>query len=667
MKLTDIKGIGPKKQAKLNEMGIYDIGGYIEYLPRYYEDRSNLVYIENSVDGEKQYFELEIANAAKTYIFKKNMSITRVVAKDDTSSINLVWYNDRFSPQSLKIGTKYKFFGKIDKSKKQISNPLFSKLDDDYIGWIYPIYSVIKGLSRKEFIQFKDTILDNTKIRSDYLPEKILEQENLVDINDMFKILHRPDSYLDLYKAKLSYVTRQLVVEHLANKLFNNIDNSYIKHKAISLTPYTESLDFELTQSQQQVLSEISYDMYSDKKMNRIVIGDVGSGKTIVAILSAIIAIKNGYQVAFMAPTELLSIQHHNNFKSYLNKFDIRSELLIGSTSTKDKRSIYRDLQNNDIDILFGTHALFQEKLEFNNLGLVITDEQQRFGVYQRKLLSEKGSSPDILLLSATPIPRTLALTMYQDLDLSIIDTLPSNRKPIESFLVSENMERRFLKFAVKQIQEGRQVYVVCPRVSDDEDSDVNSVENIYKRYKKFFEGRIRIDYIHGQLDVESKTRKQQLFANGDIDMLIATSIIEVGIDVKNANLMIIYNANYFGLSQLHQLRGRIGRGNYQSYCIFVASDGKIEDEKLKFIETNNNGFEIARKDLELRGAGDRFGVFQSGFTSDNMYEIYDEDLYSRVNRIVMNLFEDKSYESNIELKKQIENKMLEYKKIILN
>ena len=265
MKLTNIKGIGPKKQAKLNEMGIFDVGEFIEYLPRYYEDRSNLVYIENSVDGEKQYFELEITNAARTYFFKGNMSITRVVAKDDTSNINLVWYNDRFSPQSLQIGEKYKFFGKIDKSKKQISNPLFSKLNDDYIGGIYPIYSVIKGLSKKEFIQFKDRIFEKIKDKIDYIPDNILEEENLVDINHMYRILHRPKSYLELYKAKLSYITRNLVIENLANKVFNNKDDKYIKFKVYSIKPYIDSLDFTLTTSQQQVLAEISNDMYSDK------------------------------------------------------------------------------------------------------------------------------------------------------------------------------------------------------------------------------------------------------------------------------------------------------------------------------------------------------------------------------------------------------------------
>lgn len=667
MKLTNIKGIGPKKQAKLNEMGIFDVGEFIEYLPRYYEDRSNLVYIENSVDGEKQYFELEITNAARTYFFKGNMSITRVVAKDDTSNINLVWYNDRFSPQSLQIGEKYKFFGKIDKSKKQISNPLFSKLNDDYIGGIYPIYSVIKGLSKKEFIQFKDRIFEKIKDKIDYIPDNILEEENLVDINHMYRILHRPKSYLELYKAKLSYITRNLVIENLANKVFNNKDDKYIKFKVYSIKPYIDSLDFTLTTSQQQVLAEISNDMYSDKKMNRIVIGDVGSGKTIVAILSAIIAIKNGYQVAFMAPTELLSIQHFNNFKDYLEEFNIKSQILIGSTVSSKKKAIYKDLIEGKIDLLFGTHALFQEKIEFNNLGLVITDEQQRFGVHQRKMLSDKGVSPDILLLSATPIPRTLALTMYKDLDLSIIDSLPSNRKPIESFLVTENKEKRFLSFALKQINEGRQVYVVCPRVYEDETMEVNSVEDIYRRYKKYFRDKIKIDFMHGQMDVDKKSKKQQLFADGKIDMLIATTIIEVGIDVKNANLMIIYNANHFGLSQLHQLRGRIGRGKFQSYCIFVASSGKIEDEKLRFIEGNNNGFDIARKDLELRGAGDRLGVFQSGFTSDSNFEIYDEELYNRVNKIVDKLYQIKHYDKNIELKRQIENKLLEYNRIILN
>ena len=666
MKLTDIKGIGPKKQEKLNSMGIYDVRDFIEYLPRYYEDRSNLCFIANAVDGEKNYFELKIEGLLKTYFYKKNMSISRLIASDSTGQINLVWYNDRFSGQNLKVGQTYKFFGKFDKAKNQLMNPIFAKLNEDYIGGIYPIYSIIKGFSKKEFIQLKDIALGYTKPVEDYLNDEILKENNMFELNQMFYILHKPKNYIDLLKAKQSQIIRELITNELSYRNFTNTDEGHIKFSAISLNKYIKALDFDLTESQNNVISEIAFDMYQDKRMNRIIIGDVGSGKTIVAVMAAIIAVKNGYQVAFMAPTELLALQHFKNYREFLSQFDIRTDIILGSTKNKDRKLILNQIYNGDINIVFGTHSLFQDKVNYKNLGLVITDEQQRFGVYQRKQLADKGLYPDLLLLSATPIPRTLALTMYRDLDFSIIDRVPSNRQPIESYLVSESYERRFLKFATEQITKGRQVYVVCPRVNDDGSNDINSVERIYSAYKKYLDKSIRVDYIHGQMDVDKKIEKQTLFANGKIDILIATTIVEVGIDVKNANTMIIYNANNFGLSQLHQLRGRVGRGNYQSYCIFVASKGKENDEKLKFLADNNNGFDIARKDLELRGAGDRLGLFQSGYSDDILQKIYDSSIYERVNKIV-DYIEANDLTKNRYLLNKLEEKQLEHRKIILN
>lgn len=667
MKLTDIKGIGPKKQENLTKLGIEDVNQLISYLPRRYEDRSELVYLASAIDGEKQYFELEIMEKSRTYFVKKNMSITRLKAFDKTGQVNLVWYNDRYSPQSLLKGEIYKFFGIYDKEKKQLSNPLFAKLNEDYIGGIYPIYSIIKGLSNKELISFKDRVFETIKLKEDYLSDDVLRDNNLMDINSMYKVLHKPSSFMELYKAKRTYVVRQLTTEKLMEKFIEKDRGGSIKFKAVSLQRELSLLDFRLTQDQEQALTEICHDMYSDTRMNRIVIGDVGSGKTIVAILSSIIAIKNGYQVAFMAPTELLAMQHFQNYKTYLDQLEISSAILTGSTKSDTRRDITEGIANGHINIVFGTHALFQAKVNFCRLGLVITDEQQRFGVYQRKKLYDKGQYPDTLLLSATPIPRTLALTIYKDLDLSLIRHKPSNRREIQSYLVDESYEKRFLNFAYKQIQEGRQVYVVCPRVEDDDMSDINSVEALYRAYRNYFKGKIRIDFLHGKLDNEVKLKKQKLFQEGLIDLLISTTIIEVGIDVKNANLMIIYDSNNFGLSQLHQLRGRIGRGEYQSYCIFVAKKDKIEDEKLKYIETGNDGFEIAEKDLELRGSGDRYGLFQSGFVDDNIYELYDADLYEIANNIADTLFEEKLYETNPSLKIEIENKRLELEKIILN
>lgn len=667
MKLTQIKGIGPKKAEYLSKMMIESVEDLRNYLPNYYENRSILNKLATALDGEKQYFELEITGAVKTYFVKKNMTITRVTAKDDTDNVNLVWYNDRFSAKNLLKGQVYKFFGYYNKEKKSMSNPIFCKLNEDIIGGIYPIYSVIKGISKKEFIKFKDEMFKAQASVDDYFSKDLLDEFSLYSLGNLYKVLHRPDNYFDLYKAKNSYLIRQYVISKLANSLNKEDNQDYIEFDDISLEEVINGLDFILTKDQDEAFRDIKIDMTSKKRMNRIIIGDVGSGKTIVAVLAVILAIKNGYQVAFMAPTEILARQHFDNYKDFLLQFGIESDLLIGSTKSSDRELIYRDLKSKKLNIIFGTHSLYQEKVVFNNLGLVVTDEQQRFGVFQRKLISEKGKSPDLLLLSATPIPRTLALTMYRDLDFSIIESMPHNRKKIESYLVTRSYEKRFVEFAKKNLLEGRQVYVVCPRVFEDGELDINSVESIYIRYKKFFKNDFVVDVLHGQMTAEEKEEKQNLFFNGKIDVLISTTIIEVGIDVKNATLMIIYDANYFGLSQLHQLRGRIGRGSHQSYCIFVASKNKEDDEKLKFIEKCDNGFEIAKKDMELRGAGDRFGFYQSGFTDSSEIDIYDTKLINISNEIFNYLLEKDELSNNKLLKSKVENKLLEYQKIIMN
>lgn len=666
MKLTQIKGIGPKKLEKLQELGIESVDDLINYLPAYYENRTVKTNLISAMDGEKQYFELVILTPARTYFVKKNMTITRLKAKDDTDEINLVWYNDRFSAQNLKVGERYKFFGRFQAEKKSMSNPIFCTIDEDMIGGIYPIYSVIRGLSKKELIKFKDRAFEALKAKPDYLDDGILEENNLLNTDQTLRVLHRPATYLDLYKAKKSYLIREKILDILAGYFYRSTDSQHIKFEKIDMSEVFNSLDFELTNGQKSALNEIIDDMSSSNRMNRILIGDVGSGKTIVAILAAILAVKNGYQVAFLAPTELLAIQHYQNYFSFLKNFNISSNILLGSSPKSQKDEIYEDLSKGQIDLIFGTHALFQKSVNFSRLGLVITDEQQRFGVYQRKLMVDKGKGVDQLSLSATPIPRTLALTLYKDLDVSLIETLPNDRLPIESYLVDESLERRFVNFAEKQLQSGRQVYVVCPRVEDDEELEVNSVESIYRRYKKHFVKRCSVDMLHGQMSPEDKINKRKAFLDGKIDILISTTIIEVGIDVKNASLMIIYDANYFGLSQLHQLRGRIGRGPYQSYCIFVAKADKIDD-KLKFIENFNDGFKIAEKDLELRGAGDRFGLYQSGFSDNFTFDIYNQDLDQSAAQIADELIKTDKVRNDSQLKNLIDNKLLAYEKIIMN
>lgn len=662
MKLTDIKGIGKKKEELLNNLGIFDIKDLFSYLPKIYEDRSNLTKVVDSIEGVKSYYELEITGISKTYFYQGNKTISRAKAKDESSDINLIWYNDRYSSKILEPNVKYKFFGYFDASKKALINPIISKIDDDKIGGIIPIYKSVKGLSSSDIIKYKDFIFDSNFKYEEYLDEEFLNKHNIQNLENMYKNLHKPDNNIELFNALFSYNFRNIYLDKLAVEIYKSNNNTnFIKFENISIMDVIQDLPFELTNSQHKTLEDIENDMTSEKRMNRIVIGDVGSGKTILAIISAIKAIRNGYQVAFMAPTEILAIQHHTKYKEMIQKLGFNIELLIGSTNSKDKNLIYEKILNNSIDIIFGTHSLFQEKINFNNLGLVIIDEQQRFGVHQRKRLSEKGYYPDLLLLSATPIPRTLALTYYNNLDLSFIDELPSNRIPIKSYLTSVYNEKDFIDFAHKQVLDGRQVYIVVSRVEEDE--YLESVDRLYRKLNKYFYGeKIRISKLHGQMESVKKEKIQRQFSKGKIDILISTSIIEVGIDVPNANTIIIYDANQFGLSQLHQMRGRVGRSNIQSYAFFILNDKRIDNDKLAFITNTLDGFEIAKKDLELRGSGDVYGKSQSGFIEVDNPFMFNE----RINDLVNDLL-DKKNTITPELQRMIDDKLKNLEEIIMN
>ena len=662
MKLIDIKGIGNKKQEILNELGIYNIYDLLTYIPIRYEDRSNKTLVVNAIDGVKQYFEITIDSISKTYFYQAKKSISRVKGSDDSGSINLIWYNDRFSSKNLKIGEKYKFFGYYSSDKNAIINPVVSKMNDNSIGGIYPIYAIKKGISSKDIIKYKDFLFSEDIKLEDYLEDNFKNKFNILDINEIYKILHKPKNNIDLYNALYNDSLRNLYLEKLSNRIYTeNLNKEYIQFNRFDLVDYISALGFTLTDSQYNALNEIINDMTSKKRMNRLLIGDVGSGKTIVAILSAILSVRNDYQVAFMAPTEILAIQHYEKNKKYLESFGINCELLIGSTKNKDE--IYKKLKYGKIDIIFGTHALFQEKVNFDKLGLIITDEQQRFGVYQRKMLFDKGIYPDTLLLSATPIPRTLALSLYDNLDLTFIEELPKNRKPIKSYLTSIYKEQDFIDFAYKQVKEGNQAYIVVSRVEDDEDTnDLESVDRLYKKLSKYFNSKIRLGKLHGKMDAKKKESIQADFVDGKIDILIATSIIEVGIDVPKANVIIIYDANQFGLSQLHQIRGRVGRSDIQSYCFFVMNEKNPVSEKLEYIKDNLDGYEIAKKDLEIRGSGEIYGTNQSGFIEFENRLFFNEELISTVN----NMIED-SDNISLKLKSIINKKLEELDKIVMN
>ncbi len=524
----------------------------------------------------------------------------------------------------MKYGKKYRFFGKISNKygKIDLTSPVFDEIEKkNNTGKIIPLYPLTFSLSQNTIRKIIENGLKDVEEDGglkETLPQYILNEYKLEEINKAIETVHFPKEFADFEIARKRFVFEELLSTQLA---LLQLKNSNLKdHKGISfskdahMSDVINSLPFNLTKAQLRVLEEIDKNMEQDKSMNRLLQGDVGSGKTVVAMISAYKAVKSGYQVAVLAPTAILATQHLENFQKILKKFDIRCELLISGITKKKKTEILEKLQNGEIDILIGTHAMLEENVTFKNLGLVVTDEQHRFGVKQRTTMAQKGENPDVLVMSATPIPRTLALILYGDLDISVIDELPPNRKKIETFAVTKALEDRVNNFVRKQVDEGRQAYIVCPLVEESEENDLQSVISLYEKCKTEVFPNYRIEYIHGKMKQKEKDDIMERFKNGEIDILISTTVIEVGVDVPNSSIMVIEDAQRFGLAQLHQLRGRVGRGEYQSYCILkYEGKGKNTRERMKIMTQTNDGFVISQKDLELRGSGDFFGTNQHG------------------------------------------------------
>lgn len=505
-----------------------------------------------------------------------------------------------------------------------MNSPVFDEIENtNNTGKIIPIYPLTFSLTQNTLRKIIENGLEKLKEQGglqETLPEYILNEYKLEEINKANNNIHFPKEFEDFKKARKRLVFEELLSTQLALLQLKN--NNLTDKKGITfdknakMSDVINTLPFNLTKAQLRVLQEIDENMESEKSMNRLLQGDVGSGKTIVAMISAYKAVKSGYQAAILAPTAILATQHLNNFQKILDKFDIKCELLISGITKKKKEEILERLQKGEIDIIIGTHALLEENVIFKNLGLVVTDEQHRFGVKQRTKIAEKGQNPDVLVMSATPIPRTLALILYGDLDISIIDELPPNRKTIETFAVTKRMEERVNNFIKKQVDEGRQAYIVCPLVEDseEEDNDLKSVISLYETCQKETFSNYRVDYIHGKMKPKEKDEIMNRFKNGEIDILISTTVIEVGVDVPNASIMVIEDSERFGLAQLHQLRGRVGRGEYKSYCVLKYNGkGQNTKERMKVMCETNDGFVISQKDLELRGSGDFFGTMQHG------------------------------------------------------
>lgn len=549
------------------------------------------------------------------------------------------------------FGKKYRFYGKISNSfgKVTINSPVFDEEGkDSNTGKIIPIYPLTYQLSQNVLRKIIESGLKEVENQlKETLPTYLLQEYNLQGINEATKFIHFPKKFVDFQKARKRLVFEELLSTQLA---LLELKNNYLTEKKgiqfskdAKMSDIINKLPFNLTKAQLRVVEEIDNNMESEKSMNRLLQGDVGSGKTVVAMCAAYKAVKSGYQVAIMAPTAILATQHLENFQKILKDMGINVELLISGITKKSKEKILERLANGEIDILIGTHAIIEENVIFKNLGLVVTDEQHRFGVKQRTKIAEKGENPDVLVMTATPIPRTLALILYGDLDISIIDELPPNRKKIETFAVSKKLEQRIDTFINKQIQEGRQAYIVCPLVEENEEMDLQSVQKLYEKYKTEVFPQYRVEYIHGKMKAKEKDEIMAKFKKHEIDILISTTVIEVGVDVPNANIMVIEDAERFGLAALHQLRGRVGRGEYQSYCVLkYEGKGETVRKRMKVMSETDNGFIISEKDLELRGSGDFFGTMQHGipeFKIANLFE--DMEILKLVQNVAMKIIAD--------------------------
>ena len=666
-----IKGVGPNKKVLLNRLGIFTLKDLITYYPRTYEDRSKPSKIAYLEDGQEALIEA-IATSRVSEIRTRNKRVVlyKLIVRDETGSCTITWYNQKYLRSKIIPGNTYKFYGKVKKvqNRMEMFSPVFDMEEaTKNTGKIIPIYPLTYNLSQniiRQIIENGLSLVDEKL--EETLPQYILDEYKLIDINSAVNKIHFPENFDEFKIARKRLVFEELLSMQLALLMFKNRyskkDEGIIFDKNVKMSDVINVLPFNLTKAQLRVLEEIDADMENSKAMNRLLQGDVGSGKTAVSIISAYKAVKSGYQVAVMAPTAILATQHLESFKQILEQFNIRCELLISSVTKKKKEQILAELAEGKIDIIIGTHALLEENVVFKNLGFVVTDEQHRFGVKQRATIASKGKNPDVLVMTATPIPRTLALILYGDLDISIIDELPPNRKKIDTFAVTKSMEERINNFIKKQVDEGRQAYIVCPLVEDNEEMNLQSVIDLAEKYKTETFREYKVEYLHGKMKNKEKDEIMEKFKNKEIDILISTTVIEVGVNVPNASIMVVENAERFGLAQLHQLRGRVGRGEYQSYCILkYQGNNDVIRKRMQVMTSTNDGFIISEKDLELRGSGEFFGTKQHGIPEFKIANLF-EDI--QVLKVVQNLAiriidKDENLEKveNIKLNKLIEDK----------
>ncbi|KRK08412.1 DNA helicase RecG [Lactobacillus pasteurii DSM 23907 = CRBIP 24.76] len=615
--MTDLKGVGTKTAADLGSLGIYSIYDLLYYFPFRYDELQTLPF-DQLMDGQKVLLKGIIATEPYLSRFGYKKSRLSFKLKIDHDIVMVNFFNQPWVKSQLEVGQEIAVYGKYELSRQSLSAfKLIAKKENE--SGMAPIYSVNRHIKQKKLVGLIDLALEEFADQIvDLVPKSIRSKYRLMNEKDLVLRMHHPKNGIEAQLAKRSAIFReffifQLQLAELGHQIKENINGIPKKYDLNEIKELTNSLPFELSDDQKQVINEIYADMHSGRQMRRLLQGDVGSGKTIVAVYAIFAAITAGYQAALMVPTEILATQHFDKIEELLRPLGVRVALLTGNTKTLERREIYRELLDGTINVVIGTHALIQPNVIFKNLGLVIIDEQHRFGVAQRQSLINKGPCPDILAMTATPIPRTLALTVYGEMAVSEIKHLPSGRKPIISnWRTSSQLDEVYQKVK-EQLQEGFQVYAVTPLISESEVLDLKNAEVLYENLKADFPDQ-SVVLLHGQMPGAQKDEIMADFAAGKVNILVTTSVIEVGVDVPNANIMIIYNADHFGLSQLHQLRGRIGRGQTQSYCYFIA-DPKTDSGKarMRIISETTDGFKLAEEDLKMRGEGDLFGRAQSG------------------------------------------------------
>lgn len=614
MNLEILPKIGPKTLNLLNKLNIFTVEDLLEFYPYKY-NVIKFININDALENEIVYVRATVLSNVKVSYIKRNFNRLEFIAANNNYNFKVVIFNRAFLKKSLTLNKEIVLIGKYQKNKNTfVASDIKFNIDNERIE---SIYHLTEGLKNSLLETLVDEALKQNILVEDHVPDYLNKRYNLLDKNEAIKKIHQPLSIADIKSSEFKLIYEELFIYMFKinylksiNKKFMGLAKSFDRN---IINEFLSKLNFKLTIDQEKTIEDILNDMEKKVRMNRLVLGDVGSGKTIVAITAILANFLSGYQSTFMAPTEILAKQHYESIKEYFKDYDINIALLTGSISKKEKEQIYQNIESGNIDLVIGTHALLNEKLLFKNLGLVVTDEQHRFGVNQRNVLQNKGAGgiPDVIYLSATPIPRTYALTIYGDLDLSQIKTKPNIRKDIQTNVVIEKNIKDVLYKMLEELKLNHQIFVVSPLIEQNDELNINSVMELKEKLNKAFNNKVRIEILHGKLKQKEKDILMNEFKNGDIKILISTTVIEVGIDIPNASMIVVFNAERFGLATLHQLRGRVGRSDIQSYCYLVTNS--TDNERLKVMEESNDGFYIAEKDFEQRGQGDLFGVKQSG------------------------------------------------------